>query len=182
MCLLGDIGGEILWWLCNLPTKIYSAKASEFLTWVRYEDRKRSLLRVLASTPAVTRLLCLELFLSHTLPLNYSYLDLDLVPITVSYRTETGHTLKEDLILTRRASDYTWASVFVKRERDMKTWNNETRDFGGTWSDYLDNTLIDRTKCSANNFLDVVNSIECDRLRNKGNEAQWRIMLLRQVP
>jgi hypothetical protein len=121
MCLLGDIGGEILWWLCNLPTKIYSAKASEFLTWVRYEDRKRSLLRVLASTPAVTRLLCLELFLSHTLPLNYSYLDLDLVPITVSYRTETGHTLKEDLILTRRASDYTWASVFVKRERDMKT-------------------------------------------------------------
>jgi hypothetical protein len=23
------------------------------------------------------------------------------VPITVSYRTETGHTLKEDLILTR---------------------------------------------------------------------------------
>ena len=109
------------WWrnpvvVCNLPTKIYSAKASEFLTWVRYEDRKRSLLRVLASTPAVTRLLCLELFLSHTLPLNYSYLDLDLVPITVSYRTETGHTLKEDLILTRRASDYTWASVFVKRE------------------------------------------------------------------
>jgi hypothetical protein len=78
MCLLGDIDGEILWWWCNLPTKIYSAKASEFLTWVRYEDRKRSLLRVLASTPAATRLLCLELFLSHTLPLNYSYLDLDL--------------------------------------------------------------------------------------------------------
>jgi ABC-type metal ion transport system substrate-binding protein len=45
------------------------------------------------------------------------------VPITVSYRTETGHTLKKDLILTRRASNSKWASVFVKRESDenMKT-------------------------------------------------------------
>lgn len=39
-----------IWWrescggYANLPTKIYSAKASEFLTWDRYEeDPKRSL-------------------------------------------------------------------------------------------------------------------------------------------
>jgi hypothetical protein len=180
MCLLGDIGGEILWWLCNLPTKIYSAKASEFLTWVRYEDRKRSLLRVLASTPAVTRLLCLELFLSHTLPLNYSYLDLDLCLSLLATVPKLG-------IRWRRT--WSWLDVHpiihgpacLSKER-YENMKQRNEDFGGTWSDYLDNTLIDRTKCSANNFLDVVNSIECDRLRNKGNEAQWRIKLLRQVP
>jgi len=83
------------------------------------------------------------LWTTRTLSLNFS------VPNTVSYRTKTGHTRKKDLILTRSGSTID--------DQRVKVIAIEWRRDGEHKSDYLDNTLIVWTKCSANNFLDVVN-------------------------
>jgi hypothetical protein len=73
-----------------------------------------------------------------TLPLDYSYLDLDL------RATEEGLNF-DDSTRFQLIVDSVFCKKDERNERDA-----EHR------SDYLDNTLIDRTKCSANNFLNVV--------------------------
>lgn len=109
----------------NLPTKIYSAKASEFLTWIMKTESVPSCECWHPPQPPLDSY-------AWALPLTHLTFELQLpwpwacVPITVSYRTETGHTLKEDLILTRRASNSNGPACLSK-ERVMKTWKRNER-------------------------------------------------------
>jgi len=167
-CLWGCLTMKLfLWRTMRLPTEGLFSKGSEFLTWVGSYS-----LRMVP--PQRLGLLCLacELFTSASYLWTTATLTLTCVPITVSYRTETGHTLKEDLnLIDSTRFQIHFDSVFVKE------WWNERKQKCGTWSDYLDNTLIDRTKCSANNFpWCCERDRKCDR--NESNEAQRTKMKL----
>lgn len=165
--LLGDIVENPVVYAISLRRFIQPKPANSLHGGVRYEDR-----RFIPSyecwhppQPTLDSYAC-------GLPLTHLTFELQLpwpwacVPITVSYRTETEHTLKEDLILTRRASNSKMGQR-VCQKRVMKTWN-ETRDLAEheaiTW------TILWSTEQNAVQIISLMlwTVSICDRMRNKG--------------
>jgi hypothetical protein len=168
MCLHGlvDIVENPMWGLQSLPTRdLFSQSLRIPYMGLDMKTELFSLLWVLG-----IRFLCLG-----TLPLSHLTFELQL-PWPWLACLSLLATVPKLGIRWRRTWSWTRASnskpACLSKERVMKTWKRN--EIGGTWSDYLDNTLIDRTKCSANNFLDVVNGIEYV------TDAKQRVMKLNE--
>jgi len=136
---------------------VYSANVANPYTGVRSTQRQRP--------PLLSSLCLLDDWPSERiLPLNYKFLGLEFACLTL--------LATEPKLGIRGRRNWSWLEVdpqFITR-----VWKRliESKRFGEHRSNYLDNTLIVRTKCSANNFLDVCER-EMKMWRKRKCDAQW---------